>query len=67
MASSTLAAPLSPASSSPEYREQNANARVIISQLCVGEQLDPLTVALSGFPDVNSYRAYYEGVENEDQ
>jgi hypothetical protein len=28
-------------------------------------QLDPLKVALSGFPDVNSYRAYYEGVGNE--
>jgi hypothetical protein len=24
--------------------------------------LDPLKNALSGFPDVNSYRAYYEGV-----
>jgi hypothetical protein len=28
-------------------------------------QPDPLKVALSGFPDVNSYRAYYEGVGNE--
>jgi hypothetical protein len=31
----------------------------------MGEQLDPLKVALSGFPDVNSYRAYYEGAKNE--
>ena len=23
---------------------------------------DPLKIALSGFPDVNTYRAYYEGV-----
>jgi hypothetical protein len=28
-------------------------------------KLDPLKVALSGFPDVNSYPAYYEGVRNE--
>ncbi|HZP63825.1 MAG TPA: hypothetical protein VFB28_10460 [Terriglobales bacterium] len=26
---------------------------------------DPLTIALSGFRDVNSYRAYYEGVGND--
>ena len=26
---------------------------------------DPLAVALSGFPNVSSYRAYYEGVEND--
>ena len=26
------------------------------------EQHDPLKIALSGFPDVNTYRAYYEGV-----
>ena len=25
-------------------------------------QPDPLKIALSGFPDVNTYRAYYEGV-----
>jgi hypothetical protein len=28
-------------------------------------QVDPLEVVLSGFPDVNSYRAYYEGVGND--
>jgi hypothetical protein len=28
---------------------------------------DPLTVALSGFRDVNSYRAYYEGVANDSE
>jgi hypothetical protein len=28
-------------------------------------QVDPLKVALSGFPDVNTYRAYYEGVGND--
>ncbi len=28
-------------------------------------KLDPLTIALSGFRDVNSYRAYYEGVAND--
>jgi len=27
-----------------------------------GAPLDPLKITLSGFPDVNSYRAYYEGV-----
>ena len=28
-------------------------------------QIDPLKIALSGFPDVNTYRAYYEGVGND--
>jgi hypothetical protein len=27
--------------------------------------LDPLKIALSGFPDVNTYRGYYEGFGNE--
>jgi hypothetical protein len=29
--------------------------------------LDALTIAPSGFRDVNSYRAYYEGVENDSE
>lgn len=29
-------------------------------------QFDPLKIALSGFPDVNTYRVYYEGDGNED-
>jgi len=28
-------------------------------------QLNPLDIALSGFPDVNTYRAYYEGLGND--
>ena len=28
-------------------------------------KIDPLRIALSGFRDVNTYRAYYEGVEND--
>lgn len=30
-------------------------------------QVDPLKSALSGFPDVNSHRAYYEGVGNDSE
>ena len=63
MATSTLAKPQSPASSTPESREQNR--RVLLNLWRMGEQLDPLEVALSGFPDVNTYRAYYEGAGNE--
>ena len=63
MATSTLAKPQSPASSTPESREQNGN--VLINLWRIGEQFDPLKIALSGFPDVNSYRAYYEGVGND--
>ena len=63
MATSTLAKPQSPASSAPESLEQNGN--VLIDLWRIGEELSPLKVALSGFPDVNSYRAYYEGAGNE--
>ena len=63
MATSTLAKPQSPASSSPESREQNTD--VFTKPRRIDEQSDPLRVALSDFPDVNSYRAYYEGVRND--
>ena len=63
MATLTLAKPQSPASSTPESREQNG--RVLTDLWRMGEQLDPLKIALSGFPDVNTYRAYYEGAGNE--
>ena len=33
-----------------------------LNEQCDEAPLDPLKIALSGFPDVNSYRAYYEGV-----
>ena len=64
MAASTLAVrPRSPANLSPESHEQNATT--LLNLGLIGEQLDPLKVALSGFPDVNTYRAYYEGVGND--
>ena len=63
MATDTLAKSQSPTSSTPESREQNR--RILLNLWRVGEELNPLKVALSGFPDVNSYRAYYEGVGNE--
>ena len=63
MATPTLAKTQSPASFAPESREHNAN--VLLNLWHIGEQLNPLKVALSGFPDVNSYRAYYEGATNE--
>ena len=63
MATLTLAKPQSPARSTPESREQNR--RALINLWRMGEQLDPLKIALSPFPDVNTYRAYYEGAGNE--
>jgi hypothetical protein len=73
VATSTLAKPRSPTSSIPEsFREHNA--RSIDDLRRAGDQLlaqsgflspDPLKIALSGFPDVNPYRAYYEGAGND--
>jgi hypothetical protein len=64
VAASTLAVrPRSPANLSPESHEQNATT--LLNLWRIGEQLDPLKIALSGFPDVNTYRAYYEGAGNE--
>ncbi len=59
MAVSTLAVRQSAARSSPEFLEDGADTLTGLAR--IGEQLDPLKVALSGFPDVNSYYAYYEG------
>jgi hypothetical protein len=63
VATSTLAKPQSPASSTPESRDQTPDVPTVSWR--IGEQPDPLKIALSGFPDVNTYRAYYEGVGND--
>ena len=63
MATPTLAKRQYPASSSPYSRDQDAD--VLPDLWRSGNQLDPLKIALSDFPDVNSYRAYYEGVRND--
>ena len=36
-----------------------------LNEQCAEIHADPLKIALSGFADVNTYRAYYEGVGND--
>lgn len=65
MATSTLAAvPHFP--TGPTLKSHDQNAAILLNPWRIGEQLDPLTIAPSGFPEVNSYRACYEGAVNED-
>ena len=59
MATPTLAVSHFAASSTSKTRNRNADPPLIFPTL--DQELDPLRVALSGFPDVNSYFAYYEG------
>ncbi len=59
MATSTVANPPFPPTSSPAVQENHSE--VANSPLAISQSADPLKVALSGFPDVNSYLAYYEG------
>ena len=36
-----------------------------LNERCAHNPIDPFAIALSGFADVNSYRAYYQGVSND--
>lgn len=73
MARSTLAKPQSSASCCSESVDEHKPKIIDHLRRAGDEPLvrsgflspDPLKVALSGFPDVNTYRAYYEGARNE--
>ncbi len=64
MATSTLAVPQSAGSSAAKTRNRNTDP-LSLSFPNFHNDPDPLKVALSGFPDVNSYFAYYEGAEHD--